>query len=637
LKFKLALTAFVVAVATMLVGSWGANPVHAQPPPTCTPGTGVNDYCFEAFIDTAPGNPDTWTHLELGTNDAPASPDGTPPSMAFFDAATTTFGGALQQADHKNDPNGLGAKTGEISFSIQTNVNPALAGNILTTGNIGQPPRCGDPNTLRVTALPFDMYNARVLTTVEAGNPANQVSDLDSQVPGPDGRFQGITHEPVLIQNLVALGAFPRALIVGRSYGVASTIAGETSVNFLTLGPIPGAAVAPMYATVVLLGDPTSPFDPAGQTAATCPPFLSTVQTLGTTEEADWGGIVIAGGTTRQTLTGEPGFFQLALSSGSNLDSEIDPGSGNNRWNPWDNCKLVVNTSQAGNNGIGDACAAVATSGYDPAGATDTHASLNCTSVVSTGGAGWTSGNQTAVSDGPPWAPCQDNSGDGVLNFVDNCPLHSNPDQLGQDGIGFVCNPSETVTRGDGQGYPPNGTYFDRDDICRHLVSDTGAVAPVQCFNRDFGVNYRDSADNGTPDFLNLGSGTACVQDHKSDTNQSGYSDADETSPSGSKACSGAFPASPAATNAALLRNALQECPGRNTTTLRRFAASDVNLDRAVNIQDISLIAGQFGAALALAPNTDFRHAMDVNRDGNVNIQDVSIAAGFFGGIVPPC
>jgi hypothetical protein len=174
------------------------------------------------------------------------------------------------------------------------------------------------------------------------------------------------------------------------------------------------------------------------------------------------------------------------------------------------------------------------------------------------------------------------------------------------------------------------------------LVTDTanGVTAPRIRGDRSFLMSFGepDSSGNGVPDFLDLGSGLRCIQDHQSDSNDSGYSDSDESTPPGPKPCTGAYPPSPPAVNLALLRDPLAPCPGRNTETLRRHARSDVNLDGVVNIQDVSLVGSQFKTPPHVPPPPwDPYSVFDLNKDGNINIQDISIAAGFFGASVPPC
>ena len=64
---------------------------------------------------------------------------------------------------------------------------------------------------------------------------------------------------------------------------------------------------------------------------------------------------------------------------------------------------------------------------------------------------------------------------------------------------------------------------------------------------------------------------------------------------------------------------------------LEHLQASDVNVDGAVNILDLTLVAAQFGTA----PAADQPLNTDVNGDGTVNILDLTRVASHFGKTVP--
>ncbi|MFA5962202.1 MAG: fibronectin type III domain-containing protein [Parcubacteria group bacterium] len=49
----------------------------------------------------------------------------------------------------------------------------------------------------------------------------------------------------------------------------------------------------------------------------------------------------------------------------------------------------------------------------------------------------------------------------------------------------------------------------------------------------------------------------------------------------------------------------------------------DINIDRAVDVSDLGIIAGLFGQTI--------EHAADINRSGTVDVSDLSILAGEFG------
>ena len=60
---------------------------------------------------------------------------------------------------------------------------------------------------------------------------------------------------------------------------------------------------------------------------------------------------------------------------------------------------------------------------------------------------------------------------------------------------------------------------------------------------------------------------------------------------------------------------------------LEHLQASDVNVDGAVNILDLTLVAANFGTT----PATDQTPNADVNGDGTVNILDLTRVASHFG------
>ena len=62
-------------------------------------------------------------------------------------------------------------------------------------------------------------------------------------------------------------------------------------------------------------------------------------------------------------------------------------------------------------------------------------------------------------------------------------------------------------------------------------------------------------------------------------------------------------------------------------TNLEHLRASDVNVDGAINILDLTLVAANFGTT----PTADQALNPDVNGDGTVNILDVTLVASHFG------
>jgi hypothetical protein len=635
---KLKILAAMVVVGAVL--ALGTSLVSAAP--------GPQDHSWNVqFSTTAAGShPDITVTLTLGTNSAAQAPAPT----AFFDEATTTYAGNTPTAANK------GAAVGNIDFSIQSSVDPTLIG-VNNIQSSGQAPQCGASGTLGLGPVNAPIYAA---TKASADGVVSSDGSPFPADQSPDTTHGGVPEAVLKVPDwyttvLNSIGA-PEAVVVARNYAIAATTpATHTSVNFLTLNTGGG-----VYANVTVLANPIASFSSAGQTTVTCPPFTSIVAQQGTSTAHTWDcssdyfgnpvpsctGSTVAASSTLSTLAAAGSFpYQIALSSASNLDSDTN-GAGTQLFGSWDNCKVDANPSQsdANNNGIGDACKGGGTYVHSNATAI-ANASLTC-SVIST----------TA-----PYAACQDADQDGALNASDNCPLVANTDtttapahvtpgdnQLDsdRDGIGDACDPNPSVI-GTGTGYAPGadpgvtttGQYSDFDDICNAQFSIGGATnVPGVCLAQ-VGISVVDSNDNGIPDFLNPGSGQPCVQDHASDSNNDGYSDADQTTPAGTPSCTGAFPA-----GGGLGQDALKACPGRNsslltgtpaTQTAAKKALADPNHDGNINILDLSQTSGSFLGSYTTG--SDKKAELDYNKDKNVNILDLSIQSGFFLNSVPPC
>jgi hypothetical protein len=194
------------------------------------------------------------------------------------------------------------------------------------------------------------------------------------------------------------------------------------------------------------------------------------------------------------------------------------------------------------------------------------------------------------------------------------------------------------VIGGAGSGYAPGmvpgvvttGHYAQFADRCNHPFKvGTGVVGAAGTF-----VDPVDSNADGNPDFVNV-SGQPCIADHGADSNHDGYSDADQTTPTGGIVCTGAFPGT------GLGKDPLAACPGRAwdgigippDSVLK--ARSDIDLDGVVTIVDLSIAAGQF-LNFAVLP-TDPNDELDIDKDHQITIVDLSIMAGFFLQPVPPC
>lgn len=144
---------------------------------------------------------------------------------------------------------------------------------------------------------------------------------------------------------------------------------------------------------------------------------------------------------------------------------------------------------------------------------------------------------------------------------------------------------------------------------------------------------------NGDVDFSNPGAGMPCVQDHKGDANGDGYSDADELTPVGSPSCTGAFPPSGGLGLSGLSSTSISApCAGRPPGSAGAMKAkADVDLDGAISIIDLSIVAGYFLQSANSTDATDIRWEFDQDGDGMITIIDLSIMAGLFLQSVPPC
>ncbi len=133
------------------------------------------------------------------------------------------------------------------------------------------------------------------------------------------------------------------------------------------------------------------------------------------------------------------------------------------------------------------------------------------------------------------------------------------------------------------------------------------------------------------PGFLNPGAGQQCIQDHVTDTNGDGYSDADQATPAGAPTCTGAFPSS-----GGLGQNVATSCPGRAPGSGgAKVARADVNLDVVVNLLDLAAAAAHYRETYVA--NSDLRAEFDQNGDGVVNIIDLAAMAANYKVKVPPC
>lgn len=568
----------VLAAAGVLVGAMlaaagigqAANPVV---------GPGPQNHQFNVtYSTTASGAPvDITVLLTLGQQ-------STGQDTGFFHDATTQYTGITRPAKA-----GAGLKFGEVAgnidFQIQTNVQGSPNISLIT----GQAPDCGAPglapivngNTIYVATTaasdapvapqPGHGPGAPTDVTSTKSNPAHVPYSYDQEAnPAFGGVPYGVTHLPDWYTPVLSSLGIGDSLVQSRGFAIAVVIPGaaQTSVSFLTIGPISLPATAQSYQAVTVLGDPTGAFNPAAQTTATCPPFQSTVDTLGTTTAGsnwasclDFQGAAVpsctpyagaTGGTVSQSITTIAGTYPYAIALGQNPDLDNDA-----ELSTWDPCPVDVGSADGNSNGVGDACDGLGESTY-----------WTNSTVAATAGCGL---GQAVTS--PPFHVCQDADQDEALNGVDNCPLTPNAtgnswleDGAGgsldnqrdndRDGVGNACDPQPNIP-GDGNGYAPTtflgltsptwltgstGKYKDWNDVCGQGFTVGGAVAAATCeVGASTDQGRIDTNNDGVPDFFSAGSG-ACINSWAGDSNGDGYSDGDHTNP-GTAGCTRAYTA----------------------------------------------------------------------------------------------
>ena len=658
---KLRILAVLVAVGAILAAGSAATTTQANSP-------GANDHSWSVTVaSTAPGGSTAVTiNLTVGTLTAATSPFPT----AFFDEATSSYTGLTTNAYVPAD---LGAHLGTISFDIQTNnctgggCGPVVS-NINTT--TGQPPRCGAPGTAALTGLTAQIYaadktdyNASPVAMPPTTTAPMTVSSQASATPGytfdelsdplSGGAPYGVTKSLDWYHTVLGSLGLSDAVVTQRGYAIAKiTSTTQTTVSFLTIGPISGTSFA-----VTVLGDPTGTFSPTGQAISTCPPFSSSVATQASSDiishpwdcTSDYFGNALACGSSlsptarAMNVVGASGSqtYSIALSGAANTDGDVS-GGGAQLYGAWDNCDVDSNSTQADSNadGIGDACATGGSVWSNVSGTAVTNASLAGPTACANGG------HSVVTTLGGALDSCQDADGDGVLNSVDNCPLASNPTQVDtdRDGIGDACDPYANI--GTGAGYA--GGYTDADDFCTTTWVIGGSTGGAGiCVVADGATPaFHDSNDNGYADFLPSIGGSDCRQDHLADSNHDGYTDSDEGTPHPTAGCPvpsnanhAVYPAGGGIAGA----DALAACPGRawdgvgGAPTTVKVAKADVDLNGVVNILDLSAAAGVYNQSGFGLDNLDKRNELDQNNNGVINILDLSAMAANYNAHVTAC
>jgi hypothetical protein len=396
------LFAGAVVLAAMLLGvsNRGAPTASADPstvsfditmadpaPPgnaVCTAGTAGNGLI-------QPGEcVNVLTNLKMDLN-GPGSKTSPSLDEAYFDLATTIWevtgstssAGADQDGDTVADGSGFrniptsglratpgalireGAKTGGITFSIQSNGIALGNNNIMTDG---QPPAVDisliSPPFLSDT---FDIFEATtVLTPTVAvidtdgdGYAQSQEDNVGAGCTGsPDGLLDGVNCMPDAIPQLLSTLNYPAGSMEGRSFGLANIATVVTTdvyvdANFLIVNLVPEGLGYVSFTVVQYNFVPASnpwPLTPSkalGQGVDTAPPFVSVVNTFGVTTDnkAKHPRLVEQGGTVtpnvnggeilRQIVSGSSGTYPYRIFHSTDEDYDND-----GRANAYDLCKI---------------------------------------------------------------------------------------------------------------------------------------------------------------------------------------------------------------------------------------------------------------------------------------------------------
>jgi hypothetical protein len=437
-------------------------------------------------------NPAYNVHIQLDRDGGVGEP--------FFDIATTTYTSNLVSS-----PNGgltappKGAIVGAINFSIRSNTNPLLPGNIDPV--TGAPPACGDAGTLTIAPATANTLAAStviapvpVMTDAgfdrtryvqsfddddddlveftagvdgdDGGNtlPETQADRRDNAgALNPDGIPDGANLTPDFIPRLInALGV--GSVYEARGFAIAQVVAGvqEVDVNFLLLD-VTGLGGGYVNITTIGVIDPSTIYNPAtaAQTTVTCAQFTSTTTSRGVAadnpasaanEGTACGGSPCPIRRLDSGLGGTTVDFYLGLSTAEDYDGSVTDVL------DWCDASAVTNADADGDKVAG-------TCDNDPASGDNCKPATPCTTsgpadpdCIHAGGTGVVGYEGGSLSTDYPWTLDQDVDCDGAANFADNCPTVANgsapalPHALtgaqrdaDGDGVGDACDPKPAL------------------------------------------------------------------------------------------------------------------------------------------------------------------------------------------------